>query len=171
MGSAPCRRGWSRIRRGRVPTVVLASAGLVLLVLSLQPPYAFAQAAAAKIRIENPWVRRLPTAATGQRGNGADVAVYLTINNQDDSADALMAATSDAARRAELHEVKAEGGATSMRPVARVDVPARGRLELKPGGYHVMLLGVTRPLNPGDRVRVTVTLEKAGSITFEAPAQ
>ena len=78
---------------------------------------------------------------------------------------------SEAARAAELHEATIAAGVTSMRPVARIEIPAAGRLELKPGRYHIMLIGLTRPLKLGDRVKVTVTFQKAGPMMFEAPVQ
>jgi len=109
-----------------------------------------------------------PQGAGGVAGNGV---VYATITNPGALADALVTAASDEARATELHEVKNEGGIMTMRPVPRLDVPAGGRLELKPGSYHVMLLGLTRDLRPGNRIKVTLTFEKAGAITVEVPVQ
>lgn len=92
----------------------------------------------------------------------------MTIANRGAEADAVASATSDAARIVELHEVKNEGGVMAMRPVPRLPLPAGGTLELKPGGYHVMLLGLTRPLHAGDTVKVTLTFEKSAPMTIEA---
>ena len=55
-----------------------------------------------------------------------------------------------------------------MRPVARVEIPAGGSLQLKPGSYHVMLIGLARDLAVGDTIDLTLTFEKAGSITVKA---
>lgn len=59
----------------------------------------------------------------------------------------------------------------TMRPLARFRLPPGGTLEMKPGGYHVMLLGLTRDLHPGDTVAVTLTFEKAGPLTVQAPVR
>jgi copper(I)-binding protein len=58
-----------------------------------------------------------------------------------------------------------------MRPLARVELPPGGRVEMKPRGYHVMLLGLTRDLHPGDMVSVRLTFEKAGERVIEAPVR
>jgi copper(I)-binding protein len=55
-----------------------------------------------------------------------------------------------------------------MKPVDKIDIPAGGTVELKPGGYHVMLLDVQKTLNPGDTFDVTLTFEKAGTQTVTA---
>jgi hypothetical protein len=71
----------------------------------------------------------------------------------------------------ELHETKNEGGVMTMRPLSRFVLPPGGKLEMKPGGYHVMLLGLTRDLHQGDTVKVTLTFEKSGPVTVEAPVR
>jgi copper(I)-binding protein len=128
------------------------------------------------ISIENAWARRAPMmpqapmspgghgGAAAGRGNGA---VYAVIKNAG-PADALISAASDAALTVELHEVRNDGGVMAMRPITKLEVPAGGAVEMKPGGYHVMLLGLTRDLKPGDTVAVTLRFEKAGLTTIEA---
>jgi copper(I)-binding protein len=127
------------------------------------------------IQLENAWARRAPAghgggqaAAHGSAGNGA---VYVTIANRGAEPDALLSATTDAAATVELHETVQEGGVMKMRPRPTFEVPGGGRLEMKPGGHHIMLLGLTRDLKPGDTVRVTVTFEKAGRLTVDAPVR
>lgn len=129
------------------------------------------------IQIENAWARRAPataldpsaghgaTTAHGGSGNGA---VYVTITNRGGNSDAIVGAATDAAISVELHETVQEGNVMTMRPVPRFEVPAGGRLEMKPGGHHIMLMGLKRDLKPGDTVTVTVTFEKAGPMTVEA---
>lgn len=135
----------------------------ILLALTAAP--ALAQSSPA-ITVANPWARRAP-AGHGQ-AQAANGAVYMTIANRGAEADAVVSAASDAAGLVELHEVKNEGGVMAMRPLPRLPLPAGGTLELKPGGYHVMLLGLTRPLHAGDTVKVTLTFEKAAPLTIEA---
>lgn len=145
-------------------TTLIALGALVALVAAS----AHAQDA---IKIESAWARRAPAghapsgAGHATHGNGA---VYVTLSNQGTTADAVVSATSDAAEKVELHETRNEGGVMVMRPLARFDVPAGGKLEMKPGGHHVMLLGLKRDLKPGQRVKVTLTFEKAGPKTVEA---
>lgn len=146
-------------RHSLVPRVALT------LLLLLAATSASAQTAPT-IAVSDPWARRAP-AAHGQ-GQSANGAVYMTIANRGAEADAVVSAASDAAGLVELHEVKNEGGVMAMRPLPRLPLPAGGTLELKPGGYHVMLLGLTRPLHAGDTVKVTLTFEKAAPLTIEA---
>jgi copper(I)-binding protein len=136
------------------------------------------------LRLENAWARRAPAMAAGAAGGHAaggghgatqggsgNGAVYVTIVNDGGSADALVSASTDAASVVELHEVVHEGGVMKMRPLPRFAVPAGGRLEMKPGGYHIMLLGLKRDLKPGDTVSVTLTFDKAGRKSVDAPVR
>jgi copper(I)-binding protein len=107
----------------------------------------------------------------GQRGGAGNGAVYVLIENRGPEPDTLLAATSDAAGTVELHETRQEGGVMRMRPLATVDLPPGGRLEMKPGGVHIMLLGLTRDLHVGDTVTVRLRFEKAGERVLEAPVR
>jgi hypothetical protein len=104
----------------------------------------------------------------GPTGNGA---VYVLIENLGTEPDALVAAESEAAGTVELHETRIEGGVMRMRPLPRFDLPPGGRIEMKPGGHHLMLLGLTRDLHAGDRVTVRLQFEKAGERVIEAPVR
>ncbi len=100
---------------------------------------------------------------------GANSAAYMVIRNTGSEADKLIAASTDAAKTVELHTVIEEGGMMRMRQVeGGIDIPANGQVELKPGGFHVMLIGLTRDLNAGDKVELTLTFEKAGEIPVTA---
>jgi periplasmic copper chaperone A len=138
-----------------------------LLVLLLVATTAASAQQTGTIQLENAWARRAP-AGHGGGGNGA---VYVTIANRGAEPDALLSATTDAAATVELHETVQEGGVMKMRPRPRFEVPGGGRIEMKPGGHHIMLLGLNRNLKPGDTVRVTVTFEKAGRLTLDAPVR
>jgi periplasmic copper chaperone A len=159
-------------------SLMLAVGAATATCLSAQP--------AGSILLENAWARRAPAIAaggsgahgtggasgTGTMGHGSgNGAVYVTIVNRAAVADALMGAASDAATTVELHETIQEGGVMKMRPRTKFDVPPGGRLEMKPGGYHIMLLGLKRDLKPGDTVSVAVTFEKAGRMTVDAPVR
>ncbi len=102
---------------------------------------------------------------------GGRSAAYMTLVNTGNAADRLIRATTDAAATVELHTVIMENEVAQMRPVEAIEVPANGRTELKPGGYHVMLLDLTRDLQVGDTVRLTLTFERAGDIQVDAPVR
>jgi copper(I)-binding protein len=130
------------------------------------------------IQLDNAWARRAPSMVQGgesRQGSGAMTAgngvVYVTISNRGSEADALLSAATDVANTAELHETVEQGGKMVMRPLPKFDVPAGGKLEMKPGSYHIMLLSLKQDLKPGDTVNVGLTFEKAGKIALEAPVK
>jgi copper(I)-binding protein len=94
-------------------------------------------------------------------------AVYMNIASTG-AADRLIKAQADVAETVELHTVIEENGVMQMRPVPGIDVPANGSVQLKPGGFHVMLIGVNRVLIPGDKITVKLTFEKAGEREVQA---
>jgi copper(I)-binding protein len=96
-------------------------------------------------------------------------AVYMTLQNDSSSDDALIGAETDVAKTVELHETKMdENDVMQMRPVANIPIPAGGSATLQPGGLHVMLIDMQKELAPGDKFSLTLTFEKAGPITVEA---
>jgi copper(I)-binding protein len=95
-------------------------------------------------------------------------AVYFTVSNDGDSADALIGVSADVAGRAEIHETVMEGGQAQMRPVDSVEIPAGGEMSFEPGGYHVMLFELAEPLVEGDTISVTLAFEEAGEIEVDA---
>ena len=105
--------------------------------------------------VENPWARESVT-RTG--------AAYLTVRNGGDADDRLIGVASEVADRAELHGSKMQDGVMRMRPVEAVEVPAHGQAALKPGGLHVMLIGLKAPLEEGGSFALTLTFENAGEV-------
>lgn len=128
------------------------------------------------IRVLDAWARPSTRAAMsgemGQsaHGGGATSAVFFVLANEGRAGDALVGAgvAPDLAGAAEVHETTMEGGVARMQPVQRVEVPAGGRVEFKPGGYHIMLLDVKREIKAGDRVRLTLRFETSGELPVEA---
>lgn len=100
---------------------------------------------------------------------GSNSAVYMHLANTSATADALIGASTDVAEVVELHTVINEQGVMKMRPVPQIDLPANGTQQLKPGGFHVMLLGITQDLKEGDTIDLTLTFEQAGDVTITAP--
>lgn len=93
---------------------------------------------------------------------------YLTVTNAGPSDDRLVSARSPAAGRVEIHEMKMEGEVMRMRELGDgLPLPAGARVELKPGGTHLMLMELKAPLVEGETVPVTLTFEKAGEVAVE----
>ena len=135
----------------------------------------------AAILIDGAWARSSPAMATPAAGmatpasgmstpaaSGDRGAAYMVIKNSGATADALIGATSDIAAKVEVHETKLVGDTMTMSPVARVEVPAKGQLELKPGSYHIMFMGLKSPLKVGTKIILNLTFEKAGTIPVQA---
>ena len=97
--------------------------------------------------------------------------VFMTLKNSGPAADALVAAESPVAARAELHTHIREGDIIRMRPVEAIDVPPGGAVSLRPGGQHVMLIDLRQPLKQGETFPLTLTLAKAGKMTIEVPVK
>ena len=96
-------------------------------------------------------------------------AAYMSIINHGSMEDQLLAVKTSAAEVVEIHNVKKENGMMSMSPVKSVDVSAGGSQELKPGGYHLMLIKLVKPLKVGDEVELTLHFKNAGMVKVTAP--
>jgi copper(I)-binding protein len=104
----------------------------------------------AQVTVSDAWVRGT---VGGQRATGA----FMKLVAGDDVA--LVGARSPVAATVEIHEMKMDGGTMRMRAVDRLPLEKGRAVELAPGGYHVMLMGLTKPVNPGDAVPITLTFE------------
>jgi copper(I)-binding protein len=103
--------------------------------------------------IDHPWARATPSSATTG-------AAYLTIVSP--AADKLLAVSSPIAGRAEIHNHVDDNGVMRMRPVRDgLELPAMQKVELKPNGLHVMLMGLKQPLKEGDSFPLTLSFENA----------
>ena len=89
---------------------------------------------------------------------------YLTVANWGAAPDELIGATCTCAREVQLHLMSMSGSVMSMRRVSALTVPAHGKLELKPGGAHLMVLGLKAPIKDGDKVNMTLTFRRAGQV-------
>lgn len=117
------------------------------------------------LQIEAPWLRATP--------GGAKVAAgYLRITNTGSEADRLVGASMPLAGRGEVHEMTMQNGVMHMARLAEPLVIAAGKtVELKPGGFHLMFVDLKGALKEGYSVDVTLTFEKAGSVTVPFPVQ
>jgi copper(I)-binding protein len=118
---------------------------------------------AGDITISDPYARSAgPNAPTG--------AAFMVIENAAPTPDRLLSATSDVAKRVELHTHIMEQGIARMRPVENgIEIPASGAHALKRGGDHVMLMGLTTSLDQGATFTLALTFEHAGEISIEVP--
>jgi copper(I)-binding protein len=113
------------------------------------------------LEISHPWTRATP--ATAQTGGG-----FLTITNKGTTADRLIAARSTVSDKVEVHEMKMDGNVMRMRELEKgLEIPAGATVMLKPGGYHIMFMGLKAPLAKDAKVPVTLVFEKAGSIDIQ----
>jgi periplasmic copper chaperone A len=133
----------------------------VFAALVVVAPLALAGKAADTVTVTDPYVRLVP-ADTGTTG------AYLLLKNTDKVDHALVKASSDAAKNVELHTVIEEGGKKVMRPVPKMDVKAGGETTLKPGAYHIMLIGLKAPLKEGANVAITLGFEDGSSKNVSA---
>jgi len=121
------------------------------------------------------WVRRPPPMGQVEQGShgGSMVspdttAAYVTIQHHGPAPDVLLAASSPIATTSALHATRFRDGILEMDPQAQFAIPAGGRLELHPGGAHIMLLGLTQALRQGDTVPLVLTFQQAGPLSVDA---
>ena len=113
---------------------------------------------AADIVVTDAWVRATP-------GSMRVSAGYAHIANAGSSADNLVAVSITGAASTSVHQTTEKGG---MEAVDRLTIPANGSVDLKPGSYHIMIMGLPRPLQAGESLPLEFTFERAGKIAVEA---
>lgn len=117
-----------------------------------------------RLTIQDAWAR---PASAGENG-----AAYFVIENGTAADDTLLSVSSEIAAATEVHMSMADGnGVMSMQMQEAVTVPAKGQVEFKPGGLHVMFVNLNRNLKVGDTISLTLNFEKAGSLTIEVPVK
>jgi len=133
----------------------MKTAFAIALLLAAAPP---ALAREGGLRVLHAWSR---PAAAGGAGVG-----YLTLVNHG-KADALVGAESPVAQKIEMHASSLAGGVMKMTTEDRVPLPAGGAVEFAPNGRHLMLLGLKRPLHPGDKVPATLHFASGAAIAVD----
>jgi copper(I)-binding protein len=119
-----------------------------------------ASPALAQVEIENAWTRATPPGAKTAAG-------YMTIRSKSSSPDHLIGAAAPLAARVEMHVHLHDGDVMRMRQVKSYDIPAKGSLELKPGGAHLMFVDIKRAFKEGEKIPVTLRFERAGERKVE----
>ncbi len=137
----------------------------------------------AKVTVSGQWARTSPAGAE----NGA---IYMTLRSEDGDTLTGAAVDTSVAAKTEIHETMASmpgtsttgaGGGTgstmagsgmmSMKPVAELELPKGTDVALEPGGYHIMLLDLAKPLATGEKLTVTLTFAEAGTMEVEVPVR
>lgn len=136
-------------------------------VLVLSATTAFAQTdKAGDIEVAHPWA----AATTGTRLTNS--AVYMSLIDQGAKSDKLVAASSPVAQKVELHIFDVENGVYGMHQVDAIAItPGAASTVLRPGGAHVMLESLKRPLRAGTTFPLTLTFQNAGVLTIEVPVE
>jgi copper(I)-binding protein len=135
-----------------------------LLATILAAAWSVAALADGAVSIADPQVRLVPPGTP-------NTGVFMVIRNSGDKDVKLVKAESTAAKSVELHTVIEEGGMKKMRPVPDIAVKAKGETVLKPGDYHVMLIGLAKPLQEGDSVPLTLRFDDGSSQSLKAPVR
>jgi copper(I)-binding protein len=145
--------------------MVLRRLALAALVAILALPAFALDYKLGAIEIGQPWTRATPP--TAESGGG-----YLVLKNTGATPDRLIAVKSPAADKVEIHEMKMDGNIMRMREVEKgIEIPPGATVELKPGGFHVMFMGLRAPFAKDAKVPLTLVFEKAGSIDVDLMVQ
>ena len=115
------------------------------------------------IEVRDAWTR-----PALQDGNGA---IYFVIQNNSAEADELTGVGSDVAVAVEMHETNMEGDVMQMQQVASIALPGNTKVELAPGGLHVMLIGLKQDLKAGEEIEITLQFANHDDLTLTVPVQ
>lgn len=121
-------------------------------------------AAADQVSVADPYVRLAPP-------NAPATGAFMVLKNTGDKDVRLLKADNPLSKSTELHNHINDNGVMRMRPVSAVDIKAKGETAMKPGGLHVMLIDMKKPLKEGDVVPITLTFEDGSSKKIDAPVR
>ncbi len=116
------------------------------------------------LKLDHPFSRATPPGAKAAGG-------FVKIQNVGAKGDKLISASADVSEAVELHTMKVEFGVMRMRQVDSIDIAANSTTDLKPGGLHIMFMGLKKPLKEGDRFPVTLKFENAGEVKIEVAVE
>jgi len=114
------------------------------------------------IDVDRPWARATPAGAK-------TAAAYMTLINKGDTADRLVVATTPVADKIQFHSVSEDNGVSRMREMHSIEIASGARVIFSPGGMHIMLVGLKKPLKEGEPISMTLTFEKAGKVDVSIP--
>lgn len=119
---------------------------------------------ASDIRIENPYVRATPP-------NLPNSAAFMSIKNDSNKDISIVSGSSKIAKAVELHTHDMKNGVMKMYQVPKINIAANSKTTLKPGGLHVMFIGLKKPLKIGEDVTFTLNLSNGETKTITAPVK
>lgn len=131
-----------------------------------------------RIEVEDVWARPAMSMKESGESSGEGMgtgqpmpgtgAVFMLLKNVGSEPDRLLGGQTDVAEVVEIHETIMEGEVMKMQMLTDgLDAPAKGEVLLKPGSYHIMLIGIKRDLKVGDTFSLNLQFEKSGTITVE----
>jgi copper(I)-binding protein len=116
---------------------------------------------AGDLKIDHPWTRATP-------GGASTAAGYVKITNNGKEADRLISASAEGTDKVEVHEMSMDNNVMRMRQLKDgIEIKPGETAELKPGSYHLMIIGVKTPFKEGTMVKGTLVFEKAGTVPVE----
>lgn len=115
----------------------------------------------AQVSVEDAWIREVPPGSPA-------AAVFMVITNSSDKAVRVVSMASPIAQRVEWHDMKRENGLVRMTQRKVIELPANARVQLQPGGSHVMLLGMQKAPSTGSQVPVILSLDNGQQLTINA---
>lgn len=146
-------------------TPITRTCGIGLAALALTTPLLAHNYTIGKLAIGHPWTRE--TAASQKVGAG-----FLAITNSGKKADRLISATAAGMKEVQLHTVSMDNGVMRMRQLKNgIPVPAGETVTFKPGGYHLMFMGLTQPFKKGGKIPVTLRFQQAGNVKVQFAVQ
>lgn len=116
-----------------------------------------------KLEIKDAWLR--------PGGTGMNTALYFKVENNSDKADTLLSVKSSIADVVQTHETYQKGDMMGMREVKAIAIEPNSTFEFKPGGYHVMVIGLKKTLRKNDSANFTLHFKNAGDINVKAPVK
>ena len=117
---------------------------------------------ASEIKVENPYVRATPPHLPNS-------AAFMSVINDSNSDIAIIKASSNVSKVVELHTHDMKDGVMKMYQVPQINIPANGKTVLKPGGFHIMFIGLNQPLKVGNEVSLTLEFSNGETKTITAP--
>ncbi len=141
--------------------------GILLNTLAVFVIGCFALTASAddgKLHIQDPWVRAAPPTIKV-------LAAYFTLTNKEDTPRKITRVSSPVFERVEIHRSVMQGDMAHMVQQKELAIPPHGTVTLKPGGFHLMLMGAIRPLHRGDSVPITLSFQNGEEVNINAPVR
>ena len=132
-------------------SVVVASAFMASIA------FASSEVKVGSLKIENPQAR---STVPAQKMSGG----FMKIENDGTAADKLISASSSVSKSMELHTMSMDNNVMRMREVKSIDLPAKSKVELRPGGLHLMFIDLNKQLKAGEIIPVKLKFEKAGEV-------